>query len=77
MLESSTTYYFGLALKYVTIPQHGSLSTYTKLEGPSIAKLDFYFPAHALWMIFKELLDFHGHGLSSMCKVAPSNNSVE
>ena len=29
---------------YVAVLQHGPLSMYTKLEGPAIAKLDFYFP---------------------------------
>ena len=29
---------------YVAVLQHGPLSMYTKLEGPTIAKLDFYFP---------------------------------
>ena len=37
---------------YVVVPQYGPLSLYTKLEGPSIAKLDSYFPHYELWMIF-------------------------
>jgi hypothetical protein len=32
---------------YVAVPKHDPLSLYTKLEGPSIANLDFYCPGHA------------------------------
>ena len=39
-------------------PQHGSLSLYTKIEGPSIAKIDFYFPRYGLWIMFEELYKF-------------------
>ena len=38
---------------YVAVPQPGPLWLYTKLEGPSIVKLDFSFPQYAMWMIFK------------------------
>jgi hypothetical protein len=41
------------ARKYVVVPQHGPLSLYTKLEGPSIAELDSYLPQYRLWMICK------------------------
>ena len=37
---------------YIAILQCDPLSFYTKLEGPSIAKLDFYFPRYNFWMIF-------------------------
>ena len=48
-------YYRGRVSTYllvwiVVISQHGPLSLYTKLEGPSLMKLDFYLP----WMIFKQ-----------------------
>ena len=38
---------------YVKVPQHGRLSLYTRLEGPSITKIDFPFPHFDLHMIFK------------------------
>jgi len=34
----------GLTQTYIAIPQQGPLSLYTKLEGPPVAKVDFYFP---------------------------------
>ena len=33
---------FGLSVNYDTVPQHGPLSFYTKLEGSSIAKLLYF-----------------------------------
>jgi hypothetical protein len=36
-------------------PHHGSLSLYTKLEGSSIARLEFYSPQYMLWMISRAL----------------------
>lgn len=35
------------------VHQHGLLSLYTMLKGPSIVDLDFYLPWYGLWMIFK------------------------
>ena len=40
---------------YVAIPQYGPLSLYTKLEDPSIACMDYYFPRYNLWMTFMAL----------------------
>jgi hypothetical protein len=40
-------------LTYVTDPQHNPLSLHTKLESPSIAKLELHFPRYDLHMIFK------------------------
>ena len=37
---------------YIAIPQPNPLSLYTKLEGPSIAKLYCNFPQYGLLMIF-------------------------
>jgi hypothetical protein len=37
---------------YVTVPQHGPVSLYNKLEGLSISKQYSYFPRHGLWMNF-------------------------
>jgi hypothetical protein len=50
---SRTTYYFGLFIKYVMVPQHEPLSVYLELEGLSITKLDSYFPRYILWTTFK------------------------
>ena len=42
MLGSIMISYFGLSTNYVVVPQHGSLSLYTKLESPSIGELNFF-----------------------------------
>ena len=39
-----STYYFGVSIEYIAFSIDGSLSLYTKLEGPSITKLDLFFP---------------------------------
>ena len=44
---------FGSFINYVAVPQHGSLSLYTKLKGPSPTKLAFCFPRYRLPMNFK------------------------
>ena len=48
-------------------PQHGPLSFYPKLEGPSIAKLGLY--THGMAFVrFTRHLEFHGHGSWYVCK---------
>ena len=49
---------------YVEVPQHGSLSLHTKIEGPIHCKTRFPFPM--VW----PLNDFQGHGSWFVCKVA-------
>ena len=55
MLGSIMISYFGLSTNYVVVPQHGSLSLYTKLESPSIGELNIFFSWYGLWMIFLPL----------------------
>ena len=44
---------FWIVHKHVAVHEHGPFSLYTKLEGPSIPKLDFDFPQYDLCMMFK------------------------
>ena len=58
--------------KCVAVSQHGPLSLYSKLQDPSMAKLNPCFPWYGLQVIYKGPLHFHGHGSWSMCKGALS-----
>ena len=50
---------FGLSIKYVAVPQHGPLSLYTKLEGPSITNLVFFFVSNGMaFGYFSRALNF-------------------
>ena len=54
----------------VVVPQHEPLSFYTKLEGPSVAKLELCFPWYGLWMTLKGPWIFMVTTLKYMCKAA-------
>ena len=71
-ITRTISYMFWIIIKYVAVPQPSPLSLYTKLEGPSTAKMDFYFPRYGVWMSFNGSLDFRGHSFWSVCKATLS-----
>ena len=50
------------------VPQHGSLSLYTKLQSPLNCKICM--PIHTVWHLddFQAPLDFHSHDSWFVCK---------
>lgn len=54
-IDIKTTYDLGVLIQYVVIPQYGPLSQHVELEGPSIVKLDFFFPRYSLWILSRAL----------------------
>ena len=69
IVMSSYKYYIVVGTstwKYVAIPQYDPLALYTKLEGPSIAKLECFFPMAQPLDNFQGSLGFHSHGFG-MC----------